>query len=284
MIERPRHLQLPAVTVALDGGHSRRGERSVAVETAINVVYGGVPFAVMMTTPADFEDFAYGFSLTEGVIERADQVRSVAIEEGEEGLRLLVEIAPDRLHNHLARRRAMSGRTGCGVCGIDDLAALNRAGGSGGAGASPVIALEAVAAALAALPERQELNVATGAVHAASFVDLAGRILLIREDVGRHNALDKLIGAALRANVDPLSGFVLMTSRCSFELVEKTAVFGARALVTISGPTSLAIERARRLDIALGALARGGTLTVFHAPDRIGVGRPAKVGETVPSI
>jgi FdhD protein len=284
MIETPRHLPLPAVTVALDAGRSRRGERSVAVETAINVVYGGVPFAVMMTTPADFEDFAYGFSLTEGVIERADQVRSVALEEAEDGLRLLVEIAPDRLHNHLARRRAMSGRTGCGVCGIDDLAALNRARGGGGAGALPKVELAAIAAALEALPDRQELNVATGAVHAASFVDLTGRIRLIREDVGRHNALDKLVGAALRADVDPLSGFVLMTSRCSFELVEKTAVFGARALVTISGPTSLAIERARGLDIALAALARGGTLTVFNAPERIAVGRPAQVGEAVPSI
>ena len=269
MPDHPRSIPLDAATVSLATGGVRPGSREVAAETAVNVVYGGVPFAVMMTTPADYEDFAYGFSLTEGVIERADQVRGVALEDAPEGVRLLVEIAPDRLHHHLARRRAMAGRTGCGVCGIDDLAALTPARRDGRAGRPAAIALPAIAAALAELPGRQALNLATGAVHAAAFADLTGRIVALREDVGRHNALDKLVGALVRSGQDPRDGFVVMTSRCSFELVEKTAVLGAHALVTISGPTTLAVRRARELDVALVALARRDTVTIFNAGDRI---------------
>ncbi len=269
MSDRPRSIPLDAATVSLDTGEVRPGLREVAVETAVNVVYGGVPFAVMMTTPADYEDFAYGFSLTEGVIDRADQVRGVTLEDVSDGVRLLVEIAPDRLHHHLARRRAMTGRTGCGVCGIDDLAALTRARRGSRPGPPPAVPLPAIAAALADLPGRQALNAATGAVHAAAFADLSGRIVALREDVGRHNALDKLVGALVRSGQDPREGFVVMTSRCSFELVEKTAVLGAHALVTISGPTTLAVRRARELDVALVALARRDTVTIFNDEGRI---------------
>lgn len=256
--------------VAFAGG-VREETRDVAVETPVQIAFADVPFAVMMLTPADLVDFAYGFSLTEGVVDRVDEVRDVTVVEAPDGLRLRIALAGERLHRHLARQRAMTGRTGCGVCGIDDIEALRRARAA--AGEAPHIALAAIDRALAALDAGQELNTATRAVHGAAWADLDGTIALIREDVGRHNALDKLIGAALRAGVDPRSGFVVITSRCSFEMVEKAAAFGARTLVAISAPTSLAIARAKALDVTLIAIARRDTLTVFHGAERLdGIG------------
>jgi FdhD protein len=161
----------------------------------------------------------------------------------------------------------MTGRTGRGVCGIDDIEALRRARAADGP--APHVSVQAIERALKALDTRQTLNIATRAAHGAAWSGLDGEIALVREDVGRHNALDKLIGAALRAEVDPTSGIVVITSRCSFEMVEKTASFGARTLVAISAPTSLAIERARALDVTLVAIARRDTLTVFHGADRL---------------
>ena len=173
----------------------------------------------------------------------------------------------ERLHKHLARQRAMTGRTGCGVCGIDDIEALRRARGT--SVAAPSIAVTTIARALRALDERQILNLETRAVHGAAWADGSGAIQAVREDVGRHNALDKLIGAMLRAGADPTDGFALITSRCSFEMVEKAATFGARTLVSISAPTSFAIERARALDLTLIAIARRDTLTVFNGEERV---------------
>jgi FdhD protein len=241
--------------------------RRVAVETPVQVSFADVPFAVMMLTPGDLEDFAYGFSLTEGMVQSASDIRKVTLSETAEGVTIRIDLAAGKLHQHLARQRAMTGRTGCGVCGIDDLDALKRA--ERAATLPPPILIGPVERALTALEAKQVLNAATGAVHAAAWADAAGRILHIREDVGRHNALDKLIGALLRAEVEPLSGFIVITSRCSFEMVEKTASFGARTLVAISAPTSLAIERARKLDVALIGVARRDTLTVFTGLDRV---------------
>ncbi|HEV7874755.1 MAG TPA: formate dehydrogenase accessory sulfurtransferase FdhD [Enterovirga sp.] len=257
----------PITTIAFDDGEARRGERAVAVEKAVNVVYGGVPFAVMMMTPADLEDFGAGFSLTEGVIESAADIRSIQVAEEPDGLKLLIDLVPGRLHEHLARRRAMSGRTGCGVCGIEDLASIPRARATGGA--APTVALASIRRALGELDERQELNQVTRAVHAAGWADSEGRLVAVREDVGRHNALDKLIGALLGAGIGPGDGFFVITSRCSFEMVEKAGAFGARTLVAISAPTSLALERARRLDITLIGIARRDTMTVFNGRERI---------------
>ncbi len=239
--------------------------REVAVESPVQVAFADVPFAVMMLTPADLVDFAYGFSLTEGVVERADQIRAVDETPVDDGIRLRIALAGDRLHAHLARQRAMTGRTGCGVCGIDDIEALRRARAADGP--APHVTVAAIERALKALDTRQTLNIATRAVHGAAWATLDGELALIREDVGRHNALDKLIGGALRAGIDPTAGFVVITSRCSFEMVEKTASFGARILVAISAPTSLAIERARALGVALVAIARRDTFTVFHGAE-----------------
>ena len=257
----------PILTLAFGDGREVESRRSLAVEGAVNVVFGGVPFAVMMLTPADLEDFAYGFSLTEGVIEAASDIRGVRLEQDPDGLRLHVDLAPGRLHAHLARRRAMAGRTGCGVCGIEDLAHLKRARGR--MAEAPLVRLAALGRALAELDAGQVLGAETRAVHAAAWADLDGHVTHVREDVGRHNALDKLIGALLREGGDPAAGLILITSRCSFEMVEKAASFGVRTVVAISAPTSLALERARAFDMTLAGIARQDSVTVFHGRERI---------------
>ena len=258
----------PTTRITFANAAAHPGERQLAVETAVNVIYGTVPYAVMMMTPADLPDFAVGFSLTEGVIADSTDIRGTRIEDGPGGLRLIVTLAPERFHTLLARRRSMSGRTSCGVCGIEDLAAIprtpQRAPGGGG------VTVAAIRRALDDLPGLQRLNGQTGAVHAAAWATLDGTITLLREDVGRHNALDKLAGALLTADTDPAAGFLVVTSRCSYEMVEKAAAIGAAVMVAISAPTSLGVERARHHGITLAGLARGDTMTVYSRPDRIG--------------
>lgn len=271
----PPNEEVPALATAVSasavrisfGGETLEERRAVPVETPVNVVYAGIPFAVMMTTPEDLEDFAVGFSLTEGVIERAEDIRSIRIENVENGLKLAIDLSSERLHEHLARKRALAGRTGCGLCGIDDLDSLPRARSP--LHDAPRIFVQAIRRALAELEARQPLNAATRAVHAAAWANPDGGIICVREDVGRHNALDKLIGALLRAGVSPQTGFAVVTSRCSFELVEKVAAFGARSLVAISAPTSLALERAQHHDMTLIGIARHDSMTVFHGLERI---------------
>ena len=255
---------MPATLTPLDGGAAQSGTRELAVEVAVNEVYGTVPYAVMMMTPADLEDFAIGFSLTEGVITGRADVRATRVETNPNGVRLVVDLAPDRFHTLLARRRAMAGRTSCGVCGIEDLAAMPRARQRTG-GESPIV-LPAIRRALNELSAHQVLNQATHAVHAAGWAAPDGEIECVREDVGRHNALDKLIGALLGCGTDASQGFLVVTSRCSFEMVEKAAAFGAGLLVAISAPTSLGVERARHHGIALVGIARPDAVTVFTAP------------------
>lgn len=257
----------PIVVLPFDGSDPSVGTRAVPSEVPVNLVYAGIPFAVMMATPSDLEDFAVGFSLTEGVIRNADDIRSLRVEQEEPGLRLAIDLAPDPLHEHLARRRALSGRTGCGLCGIDDLKAFPQSRAP--VGEAPRISLAAVKRALTMLEDKQELNTRTHAVHAAAWADLSGNVRLVREDVGRHNALDKLIGALCRHGSPADGGFVIVTSRCSFELVEKVAAFGAWTLIAISAPTSLALECAKRLDITLIGIARRDSVTVFHGLERI---------------
>jgi FdhD protein len=257
----------PTTILAFDGSAAVTQDRAVPAEVPINVIYGGIPFAVMMATPSDLEDFAIGFSLTESVIKVPSDILGIRIETEERGLRLAIELTSERLHGHLARKRALAGRTGCGLCGIDDLDALPHAGPA--AGVAPTFSVSSIRRALTLLDGEQPLNELTRAVHAAAWADLDGQIRFVREDVGRHNALDKLIGALCREQVKPDQGFVIVTSRCSFELVEKVAAFGARTLIAISAPTSLALERARHLDITLVGIARRDTMTVFHGLERI---------------
>lgn len=247
--------------IELDGSGATEREQAIAVETPVELVIGSFPFAVMMLSPVDVEDFVVGFCLTEGIIERASDVTDIEIEAGASGMRASVELAGHLLSRHLARRRAISGRTGCGVCGVEDLAALVRRPLS--LPAPIVLAPASVSRALAELEEHQLLNRETRAVHGAAWVDQAGHVLRIREDVGRHNALDKLIGCLARECVDPAAGFVLITSRCSFEMIDKTAAFGASTIVAISAPTSFALDRAEALGLQLLAIARRDAVTAF---------------------
>ena len=246
------------------GGAPPPAARAVAVETPVEIAYGATPFAVMMATPADIEDFVTGFSLTEGIVTGAADIRDIKVEAGAEAgsefLRASVTLEPGRYARLLSRQRNLSGRTGCGVCGITDAGGLPRAAP---VRASRPIALAAIARAGAEMARHQPLNDSTRAVHAAALFSREGGFLLAREDVGRHNALDKLVGAAMRAGRAADDCFIVVTSRCSFEMVEKAAAFGASTLVAISAPTSLAIARANALGVTLHAIARADGVTQF---------------------
>jgi FdhD protein len=248
-------IDVPVRAFSYDSGASGPElTRAVAVEAPIQIVIGGAPFAVMMATPSDLEDFAYGFALTEQIADSVADIRGVEVEPAEDGWKLKIAISGERLQAHLARGRAMSGRTGCGLCGIEDFSQMPSP--------RPVlptqapIAPDAIRLAISELEARQPLNQATRAVHAAAWCEQDGTIVLVREDVGRHNALDKAIGALARAGVAPDSGFFVITSRCSFEMVAKVAIFGSGTLVSVSAPTSLALERAERFGVRVIAVAR----------------------------
>ncbi len=257
----PASEAVPARRLRYADGLLPESETEVAVETPVSILYGNMPYAVMMASPGDLEDFVVGFSLTEGIIRGAEEIRDVEVTPRAEGIEVSVTLAPGRFREHLARRRNLSGRTSCGLCGVetsDDipLAAAQVDG-------EPPLALSSIHAGLRALSRHQPLSRITRAVHAAAWCDRDGAILAAREDVGRHNALDKLIGARLRAGHGAQEGFVLVTSRASFEMVEKTAIFGAAALVTISAPTSLAIDRAKALGLTLVSIARDDGAILF---------------------
>jgi FdhD protein len=238
--------------IAFADASRQDASRSAPVEMPINIVYAPVPFAVMMATPQDLEDFAVGFSFTEGVIESIDDIRGIAVEDSEQGLKLIVSLSSVKLQRHLARSLDLTG-------GIDSRNPIAPTPNS-----ALTVAPQAIRRALGDLPKAQVLNAITGAVHAAAWCGLDGGLLAIREDVGRHNALDKLIGHLLRSKVDPPGGFLVITSRCSFEMVAKAAAFGARAVVAVSAPTSLAIERAKHYGITLVAIARDDSALIFQ--------------------
>lgn len=223
----------------------------IATEVPVALMFNSSPHAVMMATPADLEDFAVGFALAEGIAELAD-IKGVIAFPGEVGWTVDVALAGAVK----PRRRAMEGRSGCGLCGVEEIAEVLRPTGPVRRG----FELDAAAAvrAFAGLPEHQPMNRESRSVHGAAWVSPAGDIRLVREDVGRHNALDKVIGALARQGMDFGTGFVAMTSRCSFELVQKAATVGIGHLVTLSGPTSLALDLAKAAGIRIGCRARDG--------------------------
>ena len=254
-------VSVPVRVHRFETGGEPPASRAVPVETPVNVTYGGVPFAVMMATPADLEDFALGFSLTEGVISGRADVRRVWTERADNGLKLHLDLSPACFQRLLARRRALSGRTSCGICGVEDLASLPHSTRSTAAPAQ--VRTAAVQRALLAIPALQVQNALTRAMHAAAWATWDGEVTCLREDAGRHNALDKLIGALLAGDADPGEGFVVVSSRCSFEMVEKAAAFGAGTLVAMSAPTSLGVERAQHHEMTLIGVARPDAMTVF---------------------
>ncbi|MGQ4877810.1 formate dehydrogenase accessory sulfurtransferase FdhD [Billgrantia sp. LNSP4103-1] len=245
------------------GASAERLEDSIAVEMPVALVYNGISHAVMMATPADLEDFALGFSLTEGILHVAEELYGVEVREEAAGIAVHLEVASQRFMELKQRRRSLTGRTGCGLCGTESLEQAIRP-------VAPVVAPEvgdaAIQYALEALRWHQPLQRETGATHGAAWCDLAGQVLSAREDVGRHNALDKLIGALSRERLDPQQGFALVSSRASYEMVQKCANAGIGCLVAVSAPTSLAIEQARQAGLKLVGFARSGRHVIYHQP------------------
>lgn len=239
----------------------------IAAETPVALLFNGQSFAVMLATPADLEDFARGFSLTEDVVGSTDEVLAIEIVEVSRGIELRVTIPEDRAAALAARRRSLAGRSGCGLCGVDRFSDALRPVEA--VAVATRFAPEAVRRAVGAMADLQVLNAGVGAVHAAAFADARGRILQLREDIGRHNALDKLIGTLRVAGIDPASGFVLVSSRCSYEMVHKTAVAGIGLIAAVSAPTSLAIELASKVGVCLAGFAREGRFTVYANPSAI---------------
>ena len=237
----------------------------VAEETPVTFAYNGVSHAVMMASPTDLEDFAFGFSLTEGLVPTVSAVSRVSVVRYDSGIELQIETSAEVASD--ARRRRLSGRSGCGICGMADVEAVLRDLPS--VDSAACFSVAAISRAVRELAAQQPLNDATGAVHAAGWADVHGAVTLVREDVGRHNALDKLVGAIARAGTDPHHGFVVLTSRGSFELVQKVAVLGAPLIATVSAPTGLAVQIAIDTGITLAGFARDGRVTVYAHPQRI---------------
>ncbi len=248
-------------------GSASSGSRSIPEETAVAVTYNGGTYAVMMTTPQDLEDFALGFSLSEGVINSAADIDSLDIVHIDDGVELRMWLGQPRADRLQERRRRMAGPTGCGLCGIESIAEAMRPTATIGHGKrfSP----QQIMVAMESLPSRQRLNIETRAVHAAAFWNITGGIVALREDVGRHNALDKLSGALARASIVASEGIVLLTSRVSVEMVQKTAAIGAPVMVSVSAPTALAVRMADAAGITLAAIARADGFEVFTHPCRI---------------
>jgi FdhD protein len=241
--------------------------RIIPEETPIAFTYGGSTHAVMMATPADLEDFAVGFALTEGLIDNPADAGEVEIISSEAGVELRSWLGGGRQEAYAARRRSMAGPTGCGLCGIESLEQASRP--------PPVIdnalriPAEALIAAMDRLPAAQKLNQETRAVHAAAFWNASSDALIVREDVGRHNALDKLAGALARQGLAASQGAVLMTSRISVELVQKAARIGAPIIAAVSAPTALAVRTAEKCGMTLVAVVRGRDFEIFTHPQRI---------------
>lgn len=253
--------------VRWEGGEPTPSQEQVAEEVPVAIAYNGMSHVVMMATPADLEDFGLGFTLTEELVRTPGEVHRIEVARYSRGIELQISVAEACEAEIQGRNRRLTGRTGCGICGAESVDAVLRPLHRVKEGEP--IAVGALARALDQLPRLQVLNRATGAVHAAAWADRDGAVQLVREDVGRHNALDKLIGALARAGIDPASGFVVVTSRASFEMVQKTSVFGAPLLAAISGATGLAIRVAEQAGLTLAGFVRGNRLTVYTHPGRI---------------
>jgi FdhD protein len=236
----------------------------VVDEVPVALVYNGISHAVMMATPADLDDFALGFSLSEEIIVGPGQCYGIDVASTEGGIAVQIEIAGSAFMALKARRRSLAGRTGCGLCGVDSLDQVCRTLPS----LPPACGfhVDGVRLALGSIGAAQALTKMTGAAHAAAWCGMDGTLHIVREDVGRHNALDKVIGAMARERVTPGAGFLLITSRVSFEMAQKAAVAGVSALVGMSAPTLAAVELADKAGMTLLAFARGNDFVCYtHA-------------------
>jgi FdhD protein len=238
----------------------------VAEEAPISLRYNGVPHVVMMATPADLEDLAVGFTVTESVA-TATEIRSVAVSQANDGVHVDLHVAAERFAELLQRQRNLTGRTGCGVCGVttidDAIRTPNRCV------ADMRVTSRELHTTLLALSQRQKLNRVVGSVHGAAWARAKEGIEYVREDVGRHNALDKTIGALLREKTDPASGYLVITSRASYEMVLKAAMVGVSLLVAVSAPTALAIDLAAESGMTLIGFAREHSHVIYSHPERV---------------
>jgi FdhD protein len=247
-------------------GSALIGERSLAEEVPVAFSYDGAAHAVLMATPDDLEDFALGFSYTEGIVTTPAEIAELAIASVAEGIVLRMWLTGDRSEALAARRRRFVGPAGCGMCGLEGLAEANRAIPMARHGLR--VSRQDIAEAVAALPARQRLNMQTRAVHAAAFWR-PDQGLVLREDVGRHNALDKLAGALLRRGQSAANGVIVLSSRISIELVQKAGMVGASIIVGVSAPTALAVRTAEATGLTLVGIARDDGFEVFTHPGRI---------------
>jgi FdhD protein len=259
---------IPVRRVAWRGETEAAGVRLVAAETPVALTYNRATHAVMLATPADLTDFAIGFSLSEGIIRTPGDILALDIVTVPDGVELRMDLAEDRLAALTKRQRRLAGPSGCGLCGLDSLAAALRPVPSVPAGQRFTPGM--VHAAMQAMPAAQTLNAATHAVHAAAFWTPHQGLVALREDVGRHNALDKLSGALVRAERCASEGLLLLSSRVSVEMVQKAATLGAAVIVAVSAPTELAIRTADAAGMTLIGVARQDGFEVFTGADRIG--------------
>jgi FdhD protein len=269
VLEAPRAVPPPVQCVprhAWRRGSDLLGERTLAEEVPVAFSYNGATHAVLMATPDDLEDFALGFSYTEGIITAPAEIAELAIVSVADGIVLRMWLTGERSDAFAARRRRFVGPAGCGMCGLESLAEANRAIPM--ANCDLQVSRQDIAEAVAALPARQQLNMQTRAVHAAAFWR-PDRSLVLREDVGRHNALDKLAGALLRRGRRATGGIIVLSSRISIELVQKAGMMGAAIIVGVSAPTALAVRTAEATGLTLVGIARDDGFEVFTHPERI---------------
>jgi FdhD protein len=260
---------VPARVTTYRQGRVEESQDWLIDEVPVALVYNGISHAVMLASPTNLEDFARGFSLSEGLLTNPSELYGIDVVPLENGVEVRLEIAASCEFRLKERRRNLSGRTGCGLCGTESLDQVIR----------PIATVEgtltisraAVAQALRTITSAQPLQRISGAAHAAAWCSPEGKVLLAREDVGRHNALDKLIGAMTLAGTDPTTGFVTITSRASVEMVQKAATMGIGIVVAVSAPTALAVRLAKDVGVALAGFARGNDFVCYHDPERFGL-------------
>ena len=260
-----------SIRIARRAGGTAAAARMVPEETPVALSFAGTTHAVMMASPADLEDFAVGFSLTEGIISSPQEIEAVAIEEAGEGIDIQIRLRDVANTRFEARRRRLAGPVGCGLCGIESIDEAMRAIPK--IRQSPLtLSASDITNSVRLLSREQPLHAETGAVHAAGFYVKAAGIVAAREDVGRHNALDKLAGALAKAGIDGASGAVVVTSRVSVEMVQKTAAIGSPFIIAVSAPTALAIRTADEAGVTLVALVRGDEHDIFTHTERVSSG------------